>query len=359
MAPVATTPFEAALMQLALPLLSSLQISALITWGLQGILCVQVYNYYLSFPKDPLYMKLLVYFSLALEIAQTLMVTHDTYEVFAAGYGDLLGLNNLHLLWLTLPTLGGVVGLLCHLTFAYRISLLSESKITGGVISALALCASISAFTFGGKLANAGVLSKTVVVKYIYLTCGIWNGSGALCDVFIAACMSYYLSKSHTGFRNTDLLITRIIRLTIETGVFTASILSAVLFVGFREKLTISVYFVIPAIMITKLYAITILATFNNRPLAVGGPPPLPDNDNAFEDNKPFSRNLDPFKGEIRIGRTVVQQVWKDDVPLAHLQMYGTSDDSGSATIKDDDESSPGRNAFESLTPKQDGPLKF
>lgn len=137
----------------------------------------------------------------------------------------------------------------------------------------------------------------------------------------------------------------RITRLTIETGVFTgvmpscslnyirkthstghlslatASISSVILFVGFREKLIISVYFVIPAIMLTKLYAITIVATFNNRPHAVGGPPPLSDTENSFEDNKTYSRNFDRIPGEIRIGRTVVQQVWQDEVPMSHLNV--------------------------------------
>jgi len=105
-------------------------------------------------------MKLLVYSSLLLEIAQTLMVTHDTFRIFATGYGDFSGLDDIHLLWLTLPILGGVglflfsrcptrdfklgiffgsdvVGLLCHLTFAYRITLLSDSKAIGAVIASV------------------------------------------------------------------------------------------------------------------------------------------------------------------------------------------------------------------------------
>jgi hypothetical protein len=106
----------------------------------------------------------------------------------------------------------------------------------------------------------------------------------------------------------------------------TSSIASAVLFVGFREKLVISVYFIIPAIMLTKLYAITILATFNNRPHAVGGPP-LPSNtENSYDDSrKTFSRNLDQLATEIRIGRTVVQQVFKDDsLPMSRLSVSKT-----------------------------------
>jgi len=105
----------------------------------------------------------------------------------------------------------------------------------------------------------------------------------------------------------------------------TASIASAVLFVGFRDKLVICVYFVVPAIMITKLYAITILATFNNRPQAVGGPPPLPEAENSFEDavhKKTFSRTFDRIVGtEVRIERNVIQHVWGDDLPGEHLEV--------------------------------------
>ena len=103
----------------------------------------------------------------------------------------------------------------------------------------------------------------------------------------------------------------------------TASIASAALFVGFRERFATSVYFIIPAIMITKLYAVTIVATFNNRLNAIGGPPPPTDVETYFEDaNKHYSRNnLDVPAKEIRIGRTVVQQVWKDDVPMSHLKV--------------------------------------
>ena len=113
---------------------------------------MSVDNYYLSFPKDPLYMKVTVYFSFVLELLQTAMVTHDTWAIFVSGFGDMAELNDLHFLWFTLPILGGIgkhgdlsaiangfnplhlAGLLCHLTFAFRISLLAESKIAGAII---------------------------------------------------------------------------------------------------------------------------------------------------------------------------------------------------------------------------------
>ena len=97
-------------------------------------------------------MKVTVYFSFVLELLQTAMVTHDTWAIFVSGFGDMAMLNDLHFLWFTLPILGGIgkhddlsatengfdprllAGLLCHLTFAFRISLLAESRIVGAIV---------------------------------------------------------------------------------------------------------------------------------------------------------------------------------------------------------------------------------
>lgn len=76
--------------------------------------------------------------------------------------------------------------------------------------------------------------------------------------------------------------------------------------------------------MINKLYAITILATFNNRPHNMhGGTPVIADIETTFEsDQKTFPRHGDRMPGkEIRIGRTVVQQVWTDGLPVEHIEV--------------------------------------
>ncbi|KAF8970238.1 hypothetical protein BDZ97DRAFT_1914917 [Flammula alnicola] len=314
--------------------LSSLQLVSLFTWGLHGILCVQVYNYYLSFPRDPTSRKLLVYGALALETIQLVLVTRDTYQLFALGFGNPFVINKLHLLPLTIPIMGGLVGLLCHLIFAYRIYRVSESKIIGCLITALAICASSCAFVFGAKLFEAGSLSNAAFTSGFTLP-ALWNGFGAACDVVIAACMTYYLSRMSTGFRKTDLLVTQIIRLSIETGIITVVLRPA-------------------GRIITKMYSITILATFNNRPHAVGGPPPLADAENCYDSgNKAPSGSFDGI-AEIRIQRTVVEQVWDDDIALSRIQMYNKDDE---MSIKNDRDSS--KNTPESLTQDVGVPIAF
>jgi len=254
-------------------------------------------------------------------------VTRDIYDLFINGFGNFEAVNKFHLIPLTIPILGGIIGLVCHLIFAYRIFRISQSWLISGLIVVLSLCSTSAALTFGAKLFEAKSLSKVLTsiagLSPLDIACGLWNGLGAGCDILIAVTLTIYLSKAPTGFRRTDLLVTRIIRLTIETGTITAtaSIASVALFVGFRKQVTtVGIYFVLPAITIAKLYSITIMATFNNRPNAVGGPPPIPDEEYRF-DTATGKSTLDPIR-EIRIGRTVVRQVWPDsEIPMTHLEI--------------------------------------
>ncbi|KAJ2918961.1 hypothetical protein MD484_g1437, partial [Candolleomyces efflorescens] len=317
-----------ALLALVSPLLSSLLLSYLFAYGLQGILMVQVYNYYISFPNDKIFWKILVYFVLISEIVQTSLASLDAFKIFSSGWGRFAILDDMSLLYIT-PIMSGAIGLICHGIFAYRLYSLSGSWIVCLIVVLLALLACSSGFAFGIKLSLATTLSKVIKTSNIYLVCGLWNGGGAGCDVAIAALMTFYLSRSSTGYKSTDVLLTRIIRLTIETGLFTAtaSLLSAILFIGYRTNFKISIWFIVPAGVLAKLYAITILAMFNNRVQGInrmngssgasiisrGGGPEM--------GIQAFDTSRRPSRAEIRIGRSVVQQVWADDIEIKSVKV--------------------------------------
>lgn len=50
----------------------------------------------------------------------------------------------------------------------------------------------------------------------------IWLVLACLADLLITAIMVWYLRKHKTGFQGSDLLVDRIIRLTIQTGLVTS-----------------------------------------------------------------------------------------------------------------------------------------
>ncbi|KAF8996705.1 hypothetical protein BDQ17DRAFT_1249469, partial [Cyathus striatus] len=88
-------------------------------WMFYGVLCVQVYLYYLAFPKDPLHNKIMVYIVFILETIQSAMLGRDAYVTFAEGFGNPNAVNNIHLEWFTLPFLGSIGKFSCCFYWPY------------------------------------------------------------------------------------------------------------------------------------------------------------------------------------------------------------------------------------------------
>ncbi|PBK88757.1 hypothetical protein ARMGADRAFT_356382 [Armillaria gallica] len=91
----------------------------------------------------------------------------------------------------------------------------------------------------------------------------IWLGGSFLCDTSIAFCMTYFLSRAQTGLNSTRILLSRLIRLSIETGTVTAAIAAVhlALFLFYRSNN----YSTVPANVLVKLYSNTVLAVCNSR----------------------------------------------------------------------------------------------
>ncbi|KAI0035461.1 hypothetical protein K488DRAFT_43178, partial [Vararia minispora EC-137] len=96
-------------------------LAALFNWTLYGVLCVQVYVYARSFPKDRLWMKLLVLGTFLFETAQTAMNGADIYYWFAEGFGNIPRLAEPHLSPIDVPMFVAIISLVVQLFFAYRI----------------------------------------------------------------------------------------------------------------------------------------------------------------------------------------------------------------------------------------------
>ncbi|KAF8999132.1 hypothetical protein BDQ17DRAFT_765489 [Cyathus striatus] len=210
-------------------LATSLLIGYLINWGLLGLLTSQVYTYYMGFPNDRRRLKLFVYSLYLIELAQTIMATRDAIVVYAQGLmnskdmmnlmKDLMGkaangtsltdgafgkdfcdfllrkhltINDVHLLWLTVPVTAGIVGFIGQIFFAYRLWVLSESVLLSALIVSLGSLATASALICGGRMLFLKKIMDGIRDPLFLVSCGLWNGFAALCDVIIAACMSYY-----------------------------------------------------------------------------------------------------------------------------------------------------------------------
>ncbi|KAK0486406.1 hypothetical protein IW261DRAFT_795373 [Armillaria novae-zelandiae] len=240
----------------------------LLNWGLFGTLSIQLYLYYLAFPKDRRFVKGLVYGIYILELVQTILVAHDAFAVFGYGFGDLETLTEIHFNWLTLSVMIAIAASVGHVFYAYRIFVLSRSQI----LPAFIICVSLTSFV-AAIIAGVCAFGASDVTKFndreTSISGTISCGSYVLCDVVIAVCMTYYLTRCQTGFRPTQILITKLIRLTIETGSVTAiiALVTMILFFAFPHQ----IFYVTPSLVISKLYANTIYIVLNSRIRIIGG----------------------------------------------------------------------------------------
>ncbi|KAJ6528761.1 hypothetical protein DFH09DRAFT_1327581 [Mycena vulgaris] len=258
MAPVSAVPPDFKVVEFSGPLL----IGALLNWGLFGSLSIQVYLYYQAFPIDKLIIKCLVYVLFTIDVVQTILITHDAFATFGYSFGDVSAVTRLRFDWLTMPIIGGLVAFIGQSFYAYRIHLLSKSwpiPVLVVILSLISVVAAIISGAFGYEAENTASLTT----RETSAAAGLWLGASSVSDIVIAGCMTYYLSTIDTEFPQTRVLLSKLIQLTIETGSVTAlaTLTSLALFYAFPNRS----YGFVPAFIIPKLYANTILAVLNAR----------------------------------------------------------------------------------------------
>ncbi|KAK0207628.1 hypothetical protein IW262DRAFT_521611 [Armillaria fumosa] len=248
--------------------LSGPVIAILLHWGLFGTLSAQLYLYYLAFPNDRKFTKYLVYGIYVLELVQTILVTHDAFRVFGYGFGDIVALTEVHFNWLTVPIMSAVVAFVGQAFYAYRIFVLSKSHAVPIFVICLSSTSSVAGIITGAYCFQAGNIIEINKLK-ISIVSGIWCGAAALCDIVIAICMTYYLMRSNTNFRRTQILVTKLIRLTIETGSVTAAValVSFILYFALPHQ----TFYTTPVLILSKLYVNTVYMVLNSRMRIVGG----------------------------------------------------------------------------------------
>ncbi|KAJ3571476.1 hypothetical protein NP233_g3727 [Leucocoprinus birnbaumii] len=250
-------------------------ISLILVWGLFGLLVAQVYIFFTAFPADKAPYKFMVYLLFILEVIQTALTTHDAYRAFVLDFGDPVSLETVRTAWFSVPVATGMIGFIAQIFYAHRIWKISGSNILSGVIIMFAITQLGSALAEGVKayqaqyffVLRAKVLPVTVV----------WLLSTVICDVLIAVVMTFFLLKFKRELHHTSFPISKLVSLSVETGVATAAVATAtgILFVVRRSSLS----FNIPAYTLGKLYSNSLLRMLNSR-ILIGNNAgePLPSN---------------------------------------------------------------------------------
>ncbi|KAJ7448960.1 hypothetical protein FB451DRAFT_1567106 [Mycena latifolia] len=307
-----------------------LLLSYLFRWGLFGVLSVQLYIYYQAFPNDKLAIKCLVYTVYAIGLVETILITHDAFETFGYGFGDFLALTKINLAWLDVPVASGLAALIGQSFYAYRLYVLSsKSWFLPVLIMIVSLASSLGAFLTAGWCLEVGDFSLVDSTK-VSVAAGVWCGAAAASDIIIAVCMTYYLSKQVSGFRQTREMVSKLIRLTIETGVVTAvvAITNVILFYAFPDG---RAYYVASTGVMPRLYSICILVVLNARCEIIGSRV-TEVSSTGFTSAPAFKLgNLGPAAARAKDALTSNQGVWSGAV--SHDPEMQTMDASDGASV--------------------------
>ncbi|KAJ7664521.1 hypothetical protein DFH06DRAFT_1470858 [Mycena polygramma] len=246
-----------------------LLVGYLLHWGLFAALSLQLYLYYQAFPNDRKSTKLLVYGVFLIEAAQTGIVTNAAFDTFAYGFGNVAALTDMHLSWLTIPIMSAIVATIGQTFYAYRVWVLSKGVVIPIGIVVVSVVSTICGIITGALTSRGATINVITTNKTISTMLGIWLAASAANDILIAICMTYYLMKSSTGIRQTNVLISKLVRLTIETGTITAlfAIISLILWFGFPGE----AYYTCPTSLMAKLYSNTMMVVLNARIKINGG----------------------------------------------------------------------------------------
>ncbi|PIL33603.1 hypothetical protein GSI_04226 [Ganoderma sinense ZZ0214-1] len=276
-----------------------------------GFTCLQTFNYYHSSraKADNAFLRCLVSLLFLCDTFHQILVLHATYHYLILGFAQPVTLSTT-LVW-SLPA--EIIMNVCILAFllnsflTHRLWRLSH-HVYLAVCAALLTVANI-AVNLGESFPSTLISRKPPFISIssfctthslrdsrIHGTVGL--SISLATDLFISLSLCYYLHQSRTGLRGSDGIITKLIALTITTGMLTTlcNLADVIAYITARDNL----YDLFFNFMLAKLYANALLTTLNTRqyvhgligdaalskaPLIPDGSPTVP----AFVESQPES----------------------------------------------------------------------
>ncbi|KAK2466589.1 hypothetical protein APHAL10511_001451 [Amanita phalloides] len=235
-------------------------IGSLVNYCLYGVLGVQVYIYHYSFPEDKTWIKSLVYSVFTIETIQVCFNGSDVFHWFAAGFGNLVMLNQVWFFPFDTFILGAIIASIVQVFFAYRIWYLNKSYLWMSVI----ICLVSILQAIGGLVGGVIKFHNKFLSVPVSVPADLWLIGGAVADILIAVTMTILLLRTREETHPmSHTIVTRIVRLTVQSNSLTAgmALLALILYMGIPH----TNYFTAPTIFLGKLYSNTLLATFNHR----------------------------------------------------------------------------------------------
>ncbi|KAF7368627.1 hypothetical protein MVEN_00186700 [Mycena venus] len=227
---------------------------------LYGLVLAQFVTYFKTKFEDPLWIRTVVWSLFFIDTIHSVVEIYAAWQMCVENYGNLASFGSVS--W-TIPFTAvatSVAAIITQLFLAYRIFLLTRSKVLLGTI-----CVSSTLGLVFGLIAGvaSGVIQEIAKFGRLVPFVVLWLTFQSLSDFIISASLIAVLARSRTGLRSTDAIINRLIQGAIETGTLASVFALADLFsfVFFRNT-NLYAMFTFP---IGRIYTNTLLHTLNAR----------------------------------------------------------------------------------------------
>ncbi|KII90430.1 hypothetical protein PLICRDRAFT_38969 [Plicaturopsis crispa FD-325 SS-3] len=227
---------------------------------LYGAMMTQCVYYWQHYKRDPTWLRFYVGFLLFIDTLSTVFAIAWIYGLLINAFGDISKFAVANWLLAADPALVGLTGMFCQLFFAWRIKVLTGSIWMGGGVALLAVGSGLCAVGVGIAIGIVVDLANFHLFNGIGST---WLVLTSVVDILITTILSWHLRRHRTGFKRTNDILSKIVRLTVSNGAMTTAfaVTELALFLGEPTTgLHIGFSFVLP-----KLYCNSVLSSLNAR----------------------------------------------------------------------------------------------
>ncbi|KAJ7249662.1 hypothetical protein C8J57DRAFT_1723842 [Mycena rebaudengoi] len=249
-------------------------IGNILNWMFLGILIMQLYTYYQSFPCDRIAIRVLVYTVFVLDVAHTIMLTHHGWWFIVTSWGNPQIFSVL--VWSAgmIPFMAGLmIGTIVQIFYAVRIWRLAPNTLLRAaaiIIVLVSLCQSIIGMVSGILLLRPPDVNN---IFHLHPELSTLLAASLADDILITASMTYIDGAACQGQRQTswigpESLLTTLINRVVITGAATTvgAAIDLAMFIGYPT----TNYHIVPSYILGKFYTNSLMLTLNlRRPHAV------------------------------------------------------------------------------------------
>ncbi|KZV66369.1 hypothetical protein PENSPDRAFT_612761 [Peniophora sp. CONT] len=242
------------------PTLGAMHIGVSSAGFLFGLTTAQAVYYYTHYQRDPWYFKLLVGWTVFLDLFHQICIEHNGYMYEIVNWDNPLALLEA---WWSLRAGVFTLGLITFTVqsfYVWRIWQLSKGYYFPAFVSLLALATFCTTMYWFKVVLGLKNLSEIVGVQYLQTTVNALAGGT---DIVIALCMVWYLRHRRTGFEKTDGILGRLMVLCVNTGALTS--ITAIWVIISSSVWPQTQIYILFYYFLARFYSNSLLATLNIR----------------------------------------------------------------------------------------------